>query len=111
VYCVCALQAQPKHQLKANRPNDMTCPLCMFVAGKVRSPACTAARLHTSCLCVGAHLSAATATSLVIVYPIRNLPVHVSLLLLFLKPSLSHSHTPQTAIACFLLYIITRVLI
>lgn len=39
------LQAQPKQKLRANRPNDMTCPLCMFVAGKVSSsrmqaPAC-----------------------------------------------------------------------
>jgi len=25
----------PAKQLRANRPNDMTCPLCMFVAGKV----------------------------------------------------------------------------
>jgi saposin len=29
-------KAQPKNQLHANRPNDMTCPLCMFVAGKVK---------------------------------------------------------------------------
>lgn len=29
------LQVQRHQQLKANRPNDVTCPLCMFVAGQV----------------------------------------------------------------------------
>jgi hypothetical protein len=42
--------AAKKQQLRANKPNDMTCPLCMFVAAKVRrqwgvSPHCC------ECLC------------------------------------------------------------
>lgn len=32
------LQKEAKQQLHANKPNDMVCPLCMFVAGKVRLP-------------------------------------------------------------------------
>ena len=34
-------QMQPHHELRASRPNDMTCPLCMFVAAKVGEPPCS----------------------------------------------------------------------